>query len=179
MLSHVSPDPTDDPFSDLWEANERFAADFAHQGLSGIAARQLTVVTCMDTRIDPLAVLGLSAGDAKIIRSAGARATDELLRSVVLAVHLLGGTRILLMPHTRCGLIGTDDEVRAKVAAAAGRQVDDPEIASFDPHAIVDQADMVRRDAARIRAHPLLGPTTTVGAALYDVDTGRLSPIAV
>lgn len=173
----MHPDTPDDPFADLWAANERFASDFAHQGLSGIAARDLTVVTCMDTRIDPLAVLGLAAGDAKIIRSAGARATDELLRSVVLAVHLLGGSRVLLMPHTRCGLVGTDQEVRAKVAAATGRQVTDPAVASFEPRAIPDQAEMVRRDAARIRAHPLLGPSVTVGAALYDVDTGRATPI--
>jgi carbonic anhydrase len=179
MLCPVSPDTSDDPFSDLWEANARFAADFTQQGLTGIAARDLTVVTCMDTRIDPLAVLGLAPGDAKIIRSAGARATDELLRSVVLAVHLLGGGRILLMPHTRCGLVGTDDQVRAKVASATGRDVDDPEVASFEPHAITDQADMVRRDAARIRAHPLLGPSVRVAAALYDVDTGHLSPFAI
>ncbi len=175
----MHPDTTDDPFADLWAANERFAESFHLSGLTGRAARSLTVITCMDTRIDPLAVLGLSPGDAKIIRSAGARATDELLRSLVLAVHVLGGTRVLLMPHTQCGMVGTDDDVRAKVAAGAGRDVDDPAVASFEPQAIVDQAATARRDAARIRAHPLLGPSTTLAAAIYDVATGRLSPVAV
>lgn len=179
MLSDVSDHEADDPFADLWEANDRFASSFDLHGLTGMAAAHLTVVTCMDSRIDPLAVLGLSPGDAKIIRAAGARATDELIRSVVLAVHVLGGARVLLMPHTQCGLVGTDDEVRSKIAEATAREADDPAIDSFEPWAITDQVATVRRDAARIRAHPLLGPTTTVGAAIYDVATGRLARVEV
>lgn len=170
--------PADDPFADVWAGNAAFAKGFPLQHLSGQAARHLTVVTCMDTRIDPLPVLGLRAGDAKIIRTAGARVTPEVLHSLVFAVHLLSGTRVLLMPHTDCGLQGTDDEIRAKLASATGRALDDPAIASFDPYGITDWGDAVARDVARIRAHPLLGPELVVGAAVYDVHSGRLSPLA-
>lgn len=171
--------PADDPFADLWTANARFADGFALGDLTGTAARALTVVTCMDTRIDPLAVLGLEPGDAKIVRTAGARVTPDVLHSLVLAVHLLGGTRVLLMPHTDCGLLGTDDAIRAKLARATGRADDDAAITAFDPYGITDWTVALTRDAARIRTHPLLGAEIVVGAAVYDVHSGRLDPVAV
>jgi carbonic anhydrase len=166
----------EDPFADVWAGNAAYAESFSLADLSGQAARHLTVVTCMDTRIDPLAVLGLQPGDAKIIRSAGARITDNALRSLVLAVRLLSGTRVLLMPHTDCGLVGTDDDVRAKVAAATGRAVDDPAVVAYEPCAIADPGAGIAEDVARIRAEPLLGPDLVIGAAVYDVRSGTLQP---
>lgn len=171
--------PDADHFADVWAGNAAYVERFTLGGLEGYAARGLTVVTCMDTRIDPLAVLGLAPGDAKIIRSAGARITDNALRSLVLAVHLLGGSRVLLMPHTDCGLVGTDDEVRAKVAAATGRRADDPTIVAYEPAAIASPSAGLAEDVARIRADPLLGPDLVVGAAVYDVHTGKLEPVPV
>jgi carbonic anhydrase len=170
---------TTDPFADVWAGNAAYAETFQLADLTGQAARHLTVVTCMDTRIDPLAVLGLQPGDAKIIRSAGARITDDAVRSLVLAVHLLGGTRVLLMPHTQCGLVGTDDAVRAKVAEAAGRSADDPVVTGYEPWAIADPAAGIATDVARIRSEPLLGPDTQIAAAVYDVATGTLAPVPV
>jgi len=169
----------DDPFADVWAGNAAYAETFHHADLSGVAAKELTVVTCMDSRIDPLAVLGLVPGDAKIIRSAGARVTNTTMRSLILAVHLLGGRRILVMPHTQCGLVGTDDEVRVKLASATGLGVDDPSIASYRPEAIGTPTGGLAEDVARIRAHPLLGPHVTIAAGLYDVATGRLVPVPV
>lgn len=176
MADVTSPD---DPFADVWAGNAAHAAAFSLGGLTGQAARHLTVVTCMDTRIDPLAVLGLQPGDAKIIRSAGARITDNALRSLILAVRLLSGTRVLLMPHTDCGLVGTDDGIREKLAAATGRPVDDPAIASYEPCAIASPSGGIAEDVARIRAEPLLGPDLLIAAAVYDVATGALEPVAV
>ena len=82
--------PTDDPFADVLAANEQFAEGFALSDLPGTAARGLAVLTCMDSRIDPLRMLGLEPGDAKILRNAGARVTDDVLRTLVLASYLLG-----------------------------------------------------------------------------------------
>lgn len=79
-----------DAFDDLFAANAEFARTFEWSGLTGTAARGLAVVTCMDSRIDPLGLLGLRPGDAKILRNAGARVTDDVLRTLVLAVYLLG-----------------------------------------------------------------------------------------
>ncbi len=177
--SEVADDTSEDPFADVWTGNAAYASRFEHAGLSGVAAKHLTVITCMDSRIDPLAVLGLRPGDAKIIRSAGARVTDSTIRSLVLAVHLLGGRRILVMPHTQCGGVGSDEGIRAKLAAATGLAVADPSIASYRPEAISSPTGGLTEDVARIRAHPLLGPDLEIAAAVYDVATGHLEPVGV
>src|ERR1700755_1147179 len=101
-------------FDDLLAANEDFSRTFEYSGLTGRAPRGLAVVTCMDSRIDPLKLLGLGAGDAKILRNAGARVTDDVLRTLVLAVHLLGVERVMIVAHTDCRMTKvTDDEVHA------------------------------------------------------------------
>lgn len=177
-MSTLEPAATDpDPFADVFAANEAFARSFPFAALTGTADRGLALVTCMDTRIDPLSVLGQEPGDAKVIRTAGARVTDDVLRSLVLAVHLLGVRRILIVPHTDCGLVGSDVGVRAKLAAATGRADDDPALAAYDPMAIATPDAAVATDAERIRSHPLLGGDIVVGAAVYDVHTGVLRQI--
>src|SRR5690349_12872769 len=105
-------------FEDLLAANRRYASKFHDPGVSGKAARHLAVLTCIDSRIDPLAMLGLIPGDAKIIRNAGARVTDDALRSLVLAVNLLDVDRICVVQHTDCAMArSSDDEIREKIGA--------------------------------------------------------------
>src|SRR5664279_4198615 len=108
-------------FDDLLAANRRYAAGFRDSGVAGVAAKGLAVLTCIDSRIDPLALLGLRAGDAKIIRNAGARVTDDALRSLVLAVNLLGVNRVCVVQHTECAMVGTtDSELRARIESKRG-----------------------------------------------------------
>src|SRR3977135_2881032 len=117
----VAPSQDQSMFDDLLAANRRYRPAFPDSGGAGTAAKGLAVMTCIDSRIDPLALLGLRAGDAKIVRSAGARVTDDALRSLVLAVNLLGVTRICVVQHTECAMVGlTDDDMRARVSAASG-----------------------------------------------------------
>lgn len=158
-------------FDDVYEANARFAESFSNAELTGRAARGLAVVTCMDSRIDPLGLLGLQPGDAKILRNAGARVTDDVLRTLVLAVYVLGVERVLLMPHTDCGMAKvTDADVHAMAAA---RGVD---TRSLEYHTIADQEQALRHDLLRIRATPFLPEGMPVAGAIYDVHTGRLTP---
>jgi carbonic anhydrase len=160
-------------FDDVLEANADYAAHFTDQGLPGAAARGLAVVTCMDSRISPLEMLGLSAGDAKILRNAGARVTDDVLRTLVLAVHLLGVERVLLVAHTDCRMTKvTDDDVHATIAAESGLDT-----RSLDFHTIVDQRGTLARDVQRIRSSPYLPGDLLVLGALYDVRTGRLEVV--
>jgi carbonic anhydrase len=91
-------------FDDVLSANEKFASAFTDPGLPGSAAHGLAVLTCVDSHIDPLAMLGLTKGDGKILRNAGARVTDDVLRTLVLAVYLLGVNRILVVARTDCGM---------------------------------------------------------------------------
>ena len=83
-------------FKDLLDANAHYSASFTKEELTGFAKKGLAIVTCMDSRIDPLRIVGMHAGDAKILRNAGARVTEDVLRTLVLATHLLG-----VLEHTK------------------------------------------------------------------------------
>jgi carbonic anhydrase len=165
-------DPHDE-FADLVEANHRHQATFSGFGLPSRAARGLAILTCIDTRLDPLAMLGLRPGDAKIVRNAGARVTDDALRSLALSTALLGVERIAVIAHTHCALArSSDDELRAAVAADSGGDTDD-----FDPLAVPDQRAALLADVERVRASPLIRKGITVAGFIYDVDTGELRPV--
>ncbi|MEV5410834.1 carbonic anhydrase [Thermopolyspora sp. NPDC052614] len=161
-------------FDDLFSANELFAANFEFSGLTGTAARGLAVVTCMDSRIDPLALLGLRPGDAKILRNAGARVTDDVLRTLVLAVYLMSVKRVLVMPHTDCGMTKVSD---ADVHELTSRRGVDTR--SIDFHTIPAQDEALRHDLVKIRTSPFLPPAMPVGGALYDVRSGKLLAVDV
>jgi carbonic anhydrase len=161
-------------FDDLLDANRRYRSDFHDSGVQGTAAKGLAVLTCIDSRIDPLAMLGLEPGDAKIIRNAGARVTDDALRSLVLAVNLLGVTRVCVVHHTDCAVMGTsDDEIRARIGALRG-----VDTAGWDFLASNDQLATLRADLARIESCALLPPDLSVGGFVFDVHSGELVPIA-
>lgn len=160
-------------FGDLIAANKSWAARFTLGGFDGVAHRGVAVVTCMDSRIDPLRMLGLSPGDAKIFRNPGGRVTDQALEALVLATHLLGVERVVVVPHTRCAMASnTETELRERVGASAGK---DASWMSF--HVIDDQVRALREDVAKVRSHPLVAKGTLVGGFVYDVDTGLLSPV--
>ncbi|SDG33316.1 carbonic anhydrase [Sinosporangium album] len=162
-----------DTFDDLLVANQRYAAGFTDRDLTGRAARGLAVVTCMDSRIDPLGLLGLKAGDAKILRNAGARVTDDVLRTLVLAVYLLGVHRVLVMPHTDCRMSKlTDDEVHELISAEHGLDT-----RSLEFHTVPDQDAALRHDLTRIKTSPFLPDDLAVGGAIYNVSTGALTPV--
>lgn len=160
-------------FDDVLDANRRYQRKFHDSGVQGRAAKGLAVLTCIDSRIDPLAMLGLQAGDAKIIRNAGARVTDDALRSLVLAANLLGVTRVCVVQHTECAMVGsTDDEMRARIGGLR-----DADASGWDFLTSIDQLATMRDDIARIVSCPLLPPDLEIGAFVFDVHTGQLRPI--
>ncbi|MHB8572604.1 MAG: beta-class carbonic anhydrase [Candidatus Dormibacteria bacterium] len=160
-------------FDDLLDANRAYQDHFQDSGKAGVAARGLAVVTCIDSRIDPLALLGLVPGDAKIIRNAGARVTNDVLRSLILATHLLGVHRICVMQHTECAMVGsTDEDLRRRISAAGGVDVSD-----WDFMSSLDQAATLRSDLDIIRACPALSPDLTLGGFIVDVRTGALKAL--
>jgi carbonic anhydrase len=159
-----------DPFGDLLVANRAFAEHFSLQGFDGVARAGVAIVTCMDSRIDPLRMIGLHPGDAKIFRNPGGRVTDAALEAIVLGVHLLNVERVLVIPHTRCAMAShTAPELRDRVSASAGQD------ASWQVfHVVEDQEAALREDVRKVRTHPLVPETVAVGGFLYDVDTGLL-----
>jgi carbonic anhydrase len=162
----------DDAFSDVLEANEAHAATFKLAALEGNAARGLAVLTCMDSRIDPLGMLGLKPGDAKILRNAGARVTDDVLRTLVLARYLLTVDRIMVVQHTRCRMAGgSEDDVHKAVEEAGG-----PDTRSISFLTTDDQEEAVRTDVQRVRSWPYLS-NVAVGGFIYDLGSGRISRV--
>ena len=159
-----------DAFDDLLAANRDYAASHDLAGFDGIAHAGVAVVTCMDSRIDPLRMLGLKAGDAKIFRNPGGRVTPQALEALVLGVHLLRVDRILVVPHTRCAMSSSSlEELRERVGASAGQDV------SWQPFGVVeDQQAALEDDVRTVRSHPLIPDSVEVGGFLYDVDTGLL-----
>lgn len=161
----------DGDFADLLTANETFSQSFTLSGFDGIAHAGVAIVTCMDSRIDPLGMLGLKPGDAKIFRNPGGRITAAALEALVLGVHLLNVNRVLVIPHTRCAMTSsTEVELRQKVGESAGQ---DASWQGF--HVVTDQIAALQQDVAAVRSHPLVPDTVKVGGFVYDVDTGLIN----
>jgi carbonic anhydrase len=169
----VDSSPQHSDFDDLLAANREFASDFGLGGFDGVAHAGIALITCMDSRIDPLGMLGLKPGDAKIFRNPGGRVTEQALEALVLGVHLLNVNRILVVPHTRCAMASSSlEQVREKVGASAGQDV------SWQTFSMVpDQLAALRDDIHKVTAHPLIPDTVKVGGFIYDVDTGLLDPV--
>jgi carbonic anhydrase len=162
-------------FIDVIEANAVHVDSYMGSDLTGRAARGLAVVTCIDSRIDPLAALGMHAGDVKILRNAGARVTEDVQRTLLLATYLLGVQRILIMPHTDCRMVGSREaDIHAMIRSEHGVDTRSIEFRTSD-----DVDATLGQDVVRVRTNPLLPPGTKVGGAVYDVHTGRLRPVEV
>jgi carbonic anhydrase len=158
-----------DAFDDVLAANEEYAREFALAGLTGQAAKGLAVLTCMDTRIEPLAMLGLGPGDAKILRNAGARVDAGVLATLALAHRLLGVTRVMVVAHTDCRMSVGDESQLHEAMAAAG----DPDPSEFSFAVGAAREETIRRDVEQIRSSLHLAGVEA-GGFVYDVETGRL-----
>ncbi len=115
----------------------------------------------------------MDEGDAKILRNAGARVTEDIIRTLVLATYLLGVDRILVMPHTDCKMAsGGEDEIHALIAKQYG-----VDTRSLEFRTVSDQVEALRRDVTRLRSFPLLREGVVIVGGIYDVDSGLLEPV--
>lgn len=151
--------------SRLLDANLGYAAARANVA-DGKPGRHLAVVTCMDARIDVFAVLGLHLGEALVIRNAGGRVTEDVLRSLALGGHVLGVDTVVVMQHTKCGLSGVTDEALQELT---GAQLG---FLSIDNHEAA-----LREDVDRLAQTPFLGPLQTIAGFIYDVETGEITDV--
>ncbi len=157
----------------LIAANQDFAATFDRGGLDAPPATGVAVVACMDARIDVYRVLGLTEGDAHVIRNAGGVATDEVIRSLAISQHKLGTTEVVVIGHTRCGMEGLDENELARTLDEEAGAPREWAIGAFD-----DVAAAVGDSVARIRESPFLRRSQSVRGFVYDVDTGALREVA-
>jgi len=162
-------------FARLLAENRRYTEAFDRSALTAAPLSGLVIVACMDARLDVEETLGLRTGDAHIIRNAGGLVTDDVIRSLIVSMELLGTDEIVVIEHTGCGLHGVDEPaLRAAVAANSGLPADDVPIA-FGGFGDLEQN--VRAQVAILREHPLLRRVPVHGL-VFDVSTGRLHEVA-
>ena len=127
----------------------------------------------MDSRIEPLKIVGMGAGDAKILRNAGARVTEDVLRTLIIATHLLNVNRVLVMPHTDCRMAsGTKPKMHAAIFEASG-----VDTRSIEIRTVKDQKAALGTSVTRIRTYPLLPTGLEVIGAIYHVENGTLQKL--
>lgn len=152
----------------------RYARSFAAPPLPGAPALHVAVVACMDARLDPRGLLGLRDGDAHLIRNAGGVVTDDVIRSLTISQRLLGTREIVLIHHTRCGMLSiADDEFRARLRAETGAEPD------WDPGGFGSLERSVLDSAARIAASPFIAHKDSIRGFVFGVETGELTEIAL
>jgi len=152
---------------------DRYAETFDKGDLPLPPAKRVAVLACMDARLNPYGLLGLSEGDAHVIRNAGGVVTDDEIRSLSISQRLLGTEEIILIHHTDCGMLTfTDDGFRRQVQDDTGIK---PEWAA---EAFDDLEEDVRQSMARIRNSPFIPKKDQLRGFIYDVRTGRLSEVS-
>jgi carbonic anhydrase len=152
------------------DANERYVMAFTLGTLPRRPARRLAVIACIDARMDPVAAMGLHPGDAHIMRNAGGRVTDDVLRSLTVSCNMLGTGEFVVIHHTDCGMEGGSNEKVRKSLREHGL----PDDAETDFLFFDDLDQSVRDDVAAIRACPTLPDAAPVHGLVYDVQTGAL-----
>jgi carbonic anhydrase len=158
---------------DLLRNAERYAESFDKSGLPMPPAKRVAVLACMDARVKPYGLLGLSEGDAHVIRNAGGVVTDDEIRSLAISQRLLGTEEIILIHHTDCGMLTfSDDEFRKQVQDETGIK---PEWAA---EAFDNLETDVRQSIARIKSSPFIPRKDAIRGFVYDVETGRLTEVS-
>src|SRR5690242_7919620 len=158
----------------MLEANEQYASGFDQGGLGMPPARAVAVVACMDARLHPARFLGLSEGDAHVIRNAGGRASDDAIRSLVISEQLLGTNTVVIIHHTDCGMLTfSNDDLRAKIRQDLHANADNIDFLPFK-----DLEQSVRDDVATIKSSSLIPKNIEVVGFIYDVKSGKLIPVS-
>ena len=157
---------------ELLQNNTEFARSFSNGDLPMPPGKGLAVVACMDARLNVYALLGLSEGEAHVIRNAGGVVSDDVLRSLVISQRLLGTREVVLVHHTDCGMLTfTDDQVKADIEADVGLRP------HFALEAFSDLERDIRQSIARIKASPFVPHKDSIRGFVYDVRTGALQEV--
>jgi carbonic anhydrase len=157
---------------DLLQNSKLHASTFDNGSLPVRPRKGVTVLACMDGRVNPYAVLGLEEGDAHMLRNAGGVVTDDAIRSLAISQHLLGTTEIILIHHTECGMLTfTDEQFQHKLEQEAGARP------TWAVETFTDLDEDVRESIARIKSSPFIPRKDSVRGFVYDVKDGSLREV--
>ncbi len=158
---------------ELLQNNTNYAESFDKGDLPVPPAKNVAVVACMDARLNVYGMLGLTEGDAHVIRNAGGVVTDDVIRSLTISQRLLGTREIILIHHTDCGMLTfSDDEVKQQIQEDVGIK---PE---FALEAFSDLEEDVRQSIRRIQHSPFIPHKDSVRGFVYEIESGRLREVA-
>jgi carbonic anhydrase len=159
---------------DLIAKNRAFASSLPERHLSVMPSRRLAIVTCMDSRLDVFAAVGLGHGEAHVLRNAGGVITDDVIRSLAVSQRRLGTREIMLIHHNDCGMQKiTDDGFRAELQNATGVAP------AFAIESFTDLEADVCQSILRVRRSPFIPHRDIVRGFVYDVDTHLLREVHV
>lgn len=129
------------------------------------------IVACMDARLDAAGFLERLPQAVHVIRTAGGRVTDDVMRSLA-ASCALGTQRVLVVHHTDCAMAAhTDEQIRSLLPP--GPQ---PEI---DFLTIADPIEALTRDVHAVSASTLLPEDIEVCGLMFDLDTGTAAELDI
>tara|TARA_B100000902_G_C27110943_1_gene813540 strand:+ start:372 stop:914 length:543 start_codon:yes stop_codon:yes gene_type:complete len=155
----------------LSSQNSKFASDFSSGNIAGVAAKELLILTCMDSRIIPHQIFGLDIGDIKVIRNAGGQLNSEVEKDIILASHLLNCRTIVIMPHTNCAMASMPlADVQHRLKELANK-----DFSNFKPRMIDDTDSKLRADVEALQNSPLINDGIQVLGAFYDDETGLVN----
>jgi carbonic anhydrase len=158
-------------FEDLVEARVRNRSATVPASLRAVFEGRLAILTCIDPRIDPVALFGLHGGDVAILRNAGARVTDDVIRSLVIATSILGVNRCAVIQHTDCALVGRSDaDVKAQITSIGGVAAANDEFLTMPE----DQVGAIQSDISALRSSRLLPSDLEIGGFILDLESGDL-----
>ncbi len=153
---------------------QSYAQHFDKGDLPLPPAKKVAVLACMDARLNPYGLLGLSEGDAHVIRNAGGVVSEDAIRSLAISQNLLGTEEIILIHHTDCGMLTfTDDELADKLEAETGQRP------QWRAQAFSDLGSDIREGIERIKASAFIPRTDNVRGFVYEVETGELHEVSL
>ena len=160
-------------FENFLKANQAYVELHGDLHLSIKPKTKVAIVTCMDSRLHVAPALGLALGDAHILRNAGGRVTDDMIRSLVISQQQMGTREIVVLHHTDCGAqTFQNEEFQEHLKAELGVDVSDQDFLPFQ-----DVEESVREDMQLLRESPLIPDDVVISGAVYDVDTGRMTVV--
>lgn len=157
-------------FEQFMQANQAYVALHGELNLPIKPKTRVAIVTCMDSRLHVAPALGLALGDAHILRNAGGRVTDDMIRSLVISQQQMGTREIVVLHHTDCGAqTFNNEDFQEHLKCELGVDVSGQDFLPFQ-----DVEESVREDIKLLRECPLIPDDVIISGAVYDVDTGRM-----
>jgi carbonic anhydrase len=153
----------------------RKRAGHHNPSLANKPAPKIAILTCMDPRLNELLQwLDIKPADADVIRNVGTAATEDVVRSLMFSIHVLGVREVMIVGHTGCGMEmfseeGFENHVHAQCGVWA--------VAPDKFHCYSDVNQQTQKQVLKLRSHPWIPSTVVIRGFVFDLSTGELREV--